>query len=242
MKPEFLFLDEVNSTNSYASDLLKSDKPVNGLAVMAGIQTEGRGQRGNVWLTEPFLNLTGSIIIYPELDTENAFYLSIIASLAVHDVLNELTGETHFIKWPNDILAHEKKTAGILIENQLRGTTVSASIIGVGVNVNQVEFAEDLKATSMQIVAAKSFSVDEVFRQIHAKLDFYLYRLGQKDFDFLTKQYHQSLFGLNEFRPFEDTEGSFRGKIVGVEKTGLLLVERSGSIKKYDLKEIKFHY
>ena len=112
-------------------------------------QTAGRGQRENIWLSEPGKNLTASIVlkhdgtILSRVSADNQFIISEMISKAVVGLLADY-GVDARIKWPNDIYVGDKKICGILIEHTLRGSSIINSIIGVGLNVNQTEFDESL--------------------------------------------------------------------------------------------------
>ena len=112
-------------------------------------QTAGRGQRENIWLSEPGKNLTASIVlkhdgtILSRVSADNQFIISEMISKAVVGLLADY-GVVARIKWPNDIYVGDKKICGILIEHTLRGSSIINSIIGVGLNVNQTEFDESL--------------------------------------------------------------------------------------------------
>lgn len=239
LHPDFIHLEVVDSTNTFAANLLKESKPLNGTTILSKRQTAGRGQRGNLWSSDPDLNLTFSVILFPEISVPQIFALNMAVSLAVSKALEDYKIETH-IKWPNDILAGSKKVAGILIENQFRADQVISSVVGVGVNVNQTEFGPALNACSLKSVAAKEFDLDGVFGKIYQQLDFYVNILMEKNLVLLSKRYHEKLFGLNEIRQFQDKAGKFEGLIRGVDENGFIRIERAEGIKKYDLKEVQF--
>src|SRR5687768_17275673 len=111
-----LFLHEVESTNTYAMNLLRNVNPIEGTVVYTDHQTMGKGQRGAVWTSKTGQNITASIILKPLLTQNNTFYLSKISALAVYDVLTDILPIGQYdikIKWPNDILVNRRKIAGI---------------------------------------------------------------------------------------------------------------------------------
>ena len=164
-KHDIIWLDTVDSTNNEVRRRISGLDNLSVLSVMS--QTKGRGQRGNIWLSEPGENLLFSVILkYSERlgDTDlippvlayDQFVISQLTSLAVVDLL-----ATHDIvariKWPNDIYAGDEKICGILIENSLKGSEIDWSIIGIGLNVNQTAFPEDLpNPTSMKLCTGNS--------------------------------------------------------------------------------------
>ena len=152
-----IWLDSVDSTNNEVKRNV--DVLGNFSVIAAREQTAGRGQRGNVWLTEPGMNLTFSIVIkYEQLQVKmkavDQFEISEMTALSVIDLLAEYGIEAR-IKLPNDIYVGDRKICGILIEHSLQGEHLSHSIIGVGLNVNQLIFDPSLpNPTSMQLCLA----------------------------------------------------------------------------------------
>ena len=206
---------------------------------MADVQTQGKGQRGNVWLSESGKNLLSSFVFKPDnLSVENQIALTWATSLSLLKTLRKFNIEA-LIKWPNDILVGGKKIAGILIENQLQGTRISCSIIGIGLNLNQT-FFDDLKATSVlletkQIVEPRTFlnilahEMNEQFQLIYSS-----------NFKFLKSEYDSNLFQMNELKSYEDEFGEFIGKIIRTTEEGKILIEKSNAIQSYGLKEVTF--
>lgn len=171
-----IFLPAVESTNSYAIELLKNVKPIEGTVVQTDYQTKGRGQRGAVWSSEPASNLALSIIFHPTfLSASESFYLYMIAALACYDTTSHLLADSQFeiqIKWPNDIYVNRMKLGGILIENKLQGDYVQSSVIGIGLNINQTLF-EGLNAVSLKLLAGKSFEREYVRNTLFAAIEKY---------------------------------------------------------------------
>ncbi|HYQ56854.1 MAG TPA: biotin--[acetyl-CoA-carboxylase] ligase, partial [Draconibacterium sp.] len=123
-----ILLSEVDSTNNYAKQLV-AEKAHSGTVVLAQYQKNGRGQVGNFWESEAGKNLLFSLILYPAfLDAGKQFYISKVVSLALVEVLNECIIDVK-IKWPNDIYVGDKKIAGILIENTMKGNKLESSVI-----------------------------------------------------------------------------------------------------------------
>ena len=147
-----IWLDSVDSTNNEAKR--KIDALDNLSVIAAREQVSGRGQRGNIWLTEPGKNLTFSIVLKYEqmqvkMKAEDQFELSELTAMSVIDLLAQYGIEAR-IKLPNDIYVWDKKICGILIEHALHGEQISHTIIGVGLNVNQLAFDPSLpNPTSM---------------------------------------------------------------------------------------------
>jgi BirA family biotin operon repressor/biotin-[acetyl-CoA-carboxylase] ligase len=232
-------LSTVDSTNNYAANLLKTTNVVNGTTILTKRQENGRGQLGTKWHTAPGKNLVLSTIIFPALKIERAFYLNIAVSLAVNSALKEV-GIASKVKWPNDIYVDGNKIAGILIENQIQGKLVNSSILGLGLNVNQLIFPDEINATSIAIEKGFEMEVEEFFRKYFVQLDFYCDLLMQSNFDLLLKKYYAVLYRFMEPCRFKDKEGIFEGQISGIDATGKLQILSEKGMTKYDLKEVQF--
>ena len=147
-KHDIMWFKSLDSTNEEARRHISD---IDNLSVLSALeQTDGRGQRGNTWTSNAGENLMFSIVLKsPVLMAEDHFALNEIAALSVADFLSTY-GIKAEIKWPNDIYVGEKKICGILIENSFRGKTISSSIIGIGLNINQRNFNVNLpNPTSM---------------------------------------------------------------------------------------------
>ena len=153
----FNILDEVDSTNNYAMAKLHEGLATHGMAWFAKEQTAGKGQRGKQWLSEPGDNILLTIICKPApAFISNPFSLSALIAITCNDFLHKITGEKFYIKWPNDLYWRDRKTGGILIENKYMGASWTWAVIGIGINVNQTMFAEDLtRAVSLKQVSGK---------------------------------------------------------------------------------------
>jgi len=240
-----IYLLETESTNSYAIQLLKNVNPPEGTVVYTTNQTHGRGQRGNSWDTEPGLNLALSYIVKPSfLNANKLFFLYIISALAVHDLMAELLDPSQFdikIKWPNDILVNSKKIAGILNENSMSNTLVNSSIIGIGVNINQINFSESIKATSVKILTAKENKPENVLKLLNRHFENYYLKLKNESFDSLLKTYYTHFYKLYELTDFIINHQSKKLIVKGINNHGFLhLQDSKGTDHFYDIKEVKW--
>jgi len=226
-----IFLTEVESTNSYAMQLLKNVKPVEGTVVYTHHQTKGRGQRSKVWESEPGLNVTMSTILYPDfLELKNQYFLYQIVALACYDTISAILIPSQFdikIKWPNDILVNRKKLCGILIENNLFDSKLQSSILGIGLNVNQNYFSESNIATSLSLITGKDFDCKEVLLKLCSNLSKWYTNLKLGNLKQIQKLYESKLYGLNSWEEFVFKDKTSRLKVVGLAKNGLLLLEDS---------------
>jgi BirA family biotin operon repressor/biotin-[acetyl-CoA-carboxylase] ligase len=232
--------ESLDSTNNFTAKLLSEGTLAHGTVILADEQTSGRGQRGAVWLTEPKKNIIFSCYVeYANLSVEHQDAINHFVSLSICDTLQSF-GIDASIKWPNDVLVRSDKIAGILIENQLERSLIKSSIIGIGLNVNQLEY-EGLKATSMALEKDSAFHILEVVSLLIHYLNTHFSTLQQGHFLKLKQSYLAKLWLLNTRSFFEDEDGVFEGTILGTSPKGLLLIEKSTrEVCEYDLKEIRF--
>ena len=241
-----LFLPEVESTNTYAINLLRNVNAIEGTLIYTDHQTQGKGQRGTVWSSEIGKNITLSVILQPKfLSIYQSFYLSKITALACYDVLTEILDVSHYdikIKWPNDILVNKKKIGGILIENNLNGSHIQHAVLGIGLNVNQQNFGELSEiATSVSIEKNMEFDTSLIIELLCSKLEKWYLKLKENKLDLIHSVYLSHLLGLNETFNFVDHSGkSFYAEIINVEENGKLLVRNTDEeLLTFDIKEVK---
>jgi BirA family biotin operon repressor/biotin-[acetyl-CoA-carboxylase] ligase len=242
-----IFLPRVNSTNSYAIEMLKNVNLSEGTVVHTAEQTDGKGQRGSVWKTEKTSNLTASLVIKPTfLSLKNQHYLYKISALACYDVLAELLDTSQFdikIKWPNDILVNKQKVAGILIENHVTNIKLSWSVVGIGLNVNQTIFDEAFNATSLKLILGKEINIDSVLQLLCKHFEKYYLHLKNNKFDLIKNEYLKHFFRLNNWMDFE-IEGIIKTMyVIGVSDEGMLWLKDKNDRSYYmDVKQVKWVY
>ena len=234
-----IILSDVDSTNNFAAKLMNEGLCGHGSVIMAENQSNGRGQQGAIWQSEPKLNLLFSIILCSEqLSKLKPIHINWLVSLCLVDALKQYDISA-CIKWPNDIMIGEKKIAGMLIENKFHGSQLKQSIVGVGLNVNQVSF-EISKATSMKLQTGIEYIVEELLNAFVFNFRKKEYMLSISHYNGLKNSYLGHLFGLNKQRYFKNESGEFEGKIIGVDDSGKLLIELNGKQKSFQNKEIQF--
>jgi BirA family biotin operon repressor/biotin-[acetyl-CoA-carboxylase] ligase len=238
-------LSAIDSTNRFLKQLTQETTLENYTIVVAERQTEGKGQRGASWISESDKGLAFSCLYYPPKGVlADVFVLNCIAALSVVTALQTVSSIDFQIKWPNDILAEQKKICGILIENSIRSTTEIQSIIGIGINVNQTQFDQLPQATSLALLSNKTFDKDVLLHKITTELKHNLEKLPQVGVDYFWERYHERLFKRGMVSTFEDVQGNrFVGKIVSVTKEGKLQVILDQELQAFfDIKELKMLY
>jgi BirA family biotin operon repressor/biotin-[acetyl-CoA-carboxylase] ligase len=165
-------LNAINSTNTFLKELSKNTSLENFTVVVTENQTNGRGQQESFWFSEPNKNLTFSVYLNDlKLEINNKKYLNFAVSLAIFEVFKSKKVVNLAIKWPNDIVSGNKKICGILIENSIQKNWIHNSIIGIGVNVNQENFTENLKnVTSLKKLLHVNFDLDSLLIEICEQL------------------------------------------------------------------------
>lgn len=234
-------LNATDSTNVYLKELALSQPLEDFTVVSTELQLKGRGQMGSNWVSEKGKNLTVSILKnLKEFPTRNQFDINCVVSLAIYDVLTELSVPNLSVKWPNDILSGNQKICGILIENILKGKFIHMAILGIGLNVNQMDFGAVERASSLKLLLGSNLNLDELIHKILNKLKSY-FSLPNKD---LRAEYERVLYRKNKPSTFESPANKkFTGFIRGVDDAGKLIIELEDSvIKKFDLKEVKLLY
>lgn len=236
-------LKVISSTNTFAVKLLENDpRPPDGTVIFTNFQTDGKGHGGAYWESEPSKNILMSLILYPKfLKTRDFFQLSQVISLGLCTAIQSVVDEPVTIKWPNDIYVGKCKIAGILIQNSLSSNNWLFSIVGIGINVNQVHFKNAPNPISLAKLMGKQFPIDKFRKIILDKLSIYYDHLKQGNVNLIRKEYFNALFRKGEEAKYRKNDGVlFTGTILGVGPQGRLQVATAGEITEYDFKEIEY--
>ncbi len=220
-------LKETDSTNADCKRLAEQGAG-HGLLCVADSQREGRGRRGKSWESPPGTSISMSLLLKPGILPEQAPMLTIVMALAVARAINELGEEPCQIKWPNDILFHNRKVCGILTEMSAEMDFINYVVIGCGVNVNQEEIPLELQeiATSLKremgtlisrakLVARILYFFEKVYNQF----------TQQGNLSFLQVEYNNLLVNRSRQVRVLDPQGEYNGTAIGINETGELLVE-----------------
>lgn len=234
-----------DSTNDDLKRLSRNNVSMPNTCLRTDRQLKGKGQMNGVWNTEHGKNLTMSIFLRDlRLKVSENFHLSALVSLAVATYIQEKTSGLQIkVKWPNDILAGRQKLCGILIENLLKGSFIERSIIGVGLNVNQMEFGQHTQAGSLRELTGKNWDLDLLQKELSEKIENTVYQGLKQPYEHVIKTYEAQLFRLNQPSKFLLPSGEQQtGVIRGIQFSGRMLVEFDNGLQSFGLKEIKLLY
>lgn len=240
--PRIIRLEETTSTNNYLRSLIGKEPLPEGSVVVSEYQTAGRGQVGNSWESEGGRNLMFSVVLYPEfLPANRQFLISQIAALSVKETLDQyVNGVT--VKWPNDIYWQDRKICGMLIENDLTGHSLFCSVIGIGININQLHFMSDApNPVSLTQITGKEYNREEILSRFLKRLyNRYLDLLLEKEEE-IRRDYMRALYRRDGYHHYSDEQGNFEAYIHDIEPTGHLILELlDGERRRYAFKEVVY--
>lgn len=239
MITERYHFETIDSTNKKASLLAKEGCP-HGTLVTADVQEAGVGRRGCSWSSEQNTGIYMSMVLRPEIETEKASMLTLVAAMAVQKAIEQAgvlisANESRKnqqpipqIKWPNDIVLNKKKVCGILTELSLNGKEIDSVIVGIGINVNNRDFPEEISATASSLLLEIGQEIDrewliaEVWKQFQRYYELFL---ETKDISLFQEEYENVLVNKNEKVRVLDPLGEYTGVAKGVSRTGELIVE-----------------
>lgn len=253
---QYLHLSETDSTNEVVKRLLKDGvtveanktggrliegEPMEGTVVYADYQAEGKGRRGRTWNGQKDMSLMYSLLLKPDIVSDNLPMITLVAALGVCRTIRDMYKIDAEIKWPNDIVYDGKKIAGILTEMEPSGGS-NYVIVGVGINVFQTEFPEDIrkKATSLAQQSAETYGLEELLYDIlHRTEDYYDIFLETGNMSGLKDVYDSYLVGKDTEIKVLDPKEPYKGTALGINDEGELLVRDSaGTVHKVYAGEI----
>jgi BirA family biotin operon repressor/biotin-[acetyl-CoA-carboxylase] ligase len=236
-------MDRTASTQAALKKMLNNVPMVPWPLIITDEQTAGRGLGKNRWASEAGKNLTFSFAWFPDfLEASDQFRISKAVSLAVCDVLQDLLpGEAIRVKWPNDIYVENRKIAGILIEHSICDRSIVYSLIGLGLNVNQMNFSADLpNPTSLHLLTGKQFELSECLKWVCGALQDRYLQL-ERDARSLDADYLKRLYRRDVLSDFIYQEKQVQARITGVNEFGQLELELADkTLITCSLKEIVF--
>lgn len=235
-------LESVDSTNNYLSKYINKTNVLNGSVILAHNQTKGRGQRGNSWESEDGKNLTFSIYLKTNfISVANNFLLSMAVCNSLHELVSNYCENTQ-IKWPNDLLVSEKKIAGILIENTLKGSSLNYSIIGIGLNVNQKKYTYNKNATSLYLESQNQLNKSVVLNKYFKYLELNIRKLELNRTEDIKAYYYANLIGYKTELDYLIVKENrqVKGEIIEVKNNGFLVMKiDQNEVREFEMKEVK---
>jgi len=237
-------LDAIDSTNNYLKQLAKEKVLENYTAVMAFEQTKGKGQMGSQWVSEAGKNLTISVLVKDlPLDVISIYDFNVAVALAAVTLLQWNAIDKVNVKWPNDIMAEQKKVGGILIENSLKPNGTFTAVVGFGLNLNQTDFNLLPQANSLTNITGQVYDVETMAEDFVKALKLLL-NLFPEQTATAWIQYDELLFKKGKPAAFELADGfRFMGIIQKVTPEGKLVVLlEDDNVVHYGLKEVKLLY
>ena len=242
----FIELQSVDSTNNYAMARLAEGVAQHGVVYFAHEQTAGKAQRGKIWISEKGANIMMSMVVKPLfLQPSEQFKLSACVAVALHDFFKRYAGEQTKIKWPNDIYWRDRKAAGVLIENVISTGKLAIgnwqwAIVGIGVNLNQVDFPPDLQnPVSLKQITGENYDTIESAKELWKTINFYLTQLESEGADFIFEAYNKNLYKKNEKVRIKKGSRAFEATVKSVSTTGQLVVEH-GIEERFDFGDIEW--
>ncbi len=227
----FIYLDEVDSTNSFL--LSNKDYTKNGTVALADYQSAGKGRKERTWVSNKDENLLFSILLTEEIDAENVNLLILGSSLAVAQSIENLFQLPVEIKWPNDLLINRKKVAGILLESSSKGNTIEKVVVGFGVNVNQTSFEGEyiIRPTSIRNEFGHPVEKERLLSEILNNFEEILIRIPSDPLSVLN-DWKGKCKMIGERIKIYDGEKTITGIFDDVDDKGFLMLRTKSGIEK----------
>lgn len=242
MKVEYRHFAQLDSTNAYLQRM-QAEQDIRDLVVSADEQTAGKGMGSNGWESENGKNLTFSMTLDMSfLPAERQFLLSEAVALGIIEVLDELLPSDKLsIKWPNDIYYENQKLAGILINSTIKANMLDVSIVGIGLNVNQMHFKDwPTHPISLQQITGKTYDMNPLLEQIVNSIYKKIETLKSEP-SAIEKGYLQRLYRYHTWADYEVDGKVLRLFMTGIDSFGrLMLAAEANNSYCFDIKEIKF--
>ena len=257
-------LGETASTNDDAR-VWARDGATHGSVVRADSQTRGRGRLGRSWVSPPDLGLYFSLILRPEIPMAHVSQLTFLAALACVDAIQETTGLRADVKWPNDLVLHEKKIGGILCEaaNTAPANIASANmaplnvapasieysnrvdfvVVGIGLNLNfcadDLPHDAKLPASSLNLESGNFQDGDALFKSLMWALQGRYERWKNGGWDDLRRDFAQKDILQNRLVRVQTETEIFRGRVRGIDTDGVLLVRSETGLRRVVAGDVK---
>ncbi|MDP4285346.1 MAG: biotin--[acetyl-CoA-carboxylase] ligase [Bacteroidota bacterium] len=238
---KIVILETVDSTNNYAMAMIQKGEAIDGNAIFARQQTNGKGRRGKEWKSNKGDNIILSIMAQMQwLPVSKLFEPGVAVALGCHDFVSKHVALNTYIKWPNDIFINDSKAGGILIENVIKGTLWQWSVIGVGININQVIFEDyNISPISLKQITGNDYNVLQMAEELYT---FVLKRLNDLKAGFFSKmleEYNEKLYAKGRQTKFRKQNIVFETEIIGISPSGQLIT-RDSLERRFNFDEVEF--
>lgn len=238
---EFIYFEKTDSTNTWLRKIPSSEL-VHGTVVLADCQEKGRGQYERKWESEPYKNLTFTLAFRPK-SSDRLNLLTLSVALSITKTLGHYTSNPINIKWPNDIMVNGKKIGGLLTECTFNGSRPDRVLIGLGLNIAQRSFSDDVEksATSFMKMTNANVSREGLLNEILLGIENEYHHWHKKD-ESLIREISQKLIGYGEW-----VEVSIDGEIqdqkykcIGVNSNGeLMMLNEQLDVNKFVHEQIR---
>lgn len=250
MPYSFLHLNQVDSTNAFLLRQQQEGTVVCGSVVSASDQTAGKGMGANKWESEPGLNLTFSMAVDMSfMKAADQFLLSQAVPLGLLDVLepmllDRMRDPLLTVKWPNDVFFGDRKLCGILINSTICGMDMGTSVIGIGLNVNQMKFQEwPSHPISLKMILGSDVETEPLLHQLVAAVDQRIQQLRTDEgVTSIKTAYLNRMYRYHTWADYMVDGVKVKRYITGIDSFGRLeTLDASGNRFVYDIKEISFN-
>ncbi|MGX9807344.1 biotin--[acetyl-CoA-carboxylase] ligase [Exiguobacterium acetylicum] len=231
---QILHFDELDTTQRIAHEQAQQ-QAAEGTLVVCDHQTNGRGQLGRTWHEAKNKGIAMSLLVRPDVPMHQAGQLTLVAGIALAKTLRSLDTPVT-IKWPNDILIHGRKVAGILTEMQTEADRISSVIIGIGINVHHQQFSEGIenRATSLAKETGQSFRRAEVVGRFLNQFELLYTQWLELGFGSFVADWEYLSDRLHETVTLRTRQATASGTLLGIDETGTIRIQT-------DAGETRFH-
>lgn len=226
---KYFYFDSLGSTMDEAFKLGMEGAP-EGTVVCAETQTKGRGRLGRSWVSTKHKGIYFSIILRPKLSPSDLAKLTLLGAVAVAEGIEESTGLTAVIKWPNDLLIKNKKVCGILTELRAEVDQMKFVVIGIGLNVNHSNSQLIEGATSLRMEAQQNFARVSVLREILRSFERWYLKSSREGFDDVLKVWKERSHTLGQWIRVSDPASVTEGVAVDLDTDGGLLIRQDSGV------------
>lgn len=233
------FFDEITSTNEYAKTIANNVEE--GTIVVAKKQTKGKGRLDRKWISSKNEGIYFSLILKPEIEVFKIMQITLIAGISLCETIKQMANIDAKIKWPNDILINNKKVCGILTELNAQIDNIFYIILGIGINVNNEKFDQDLKqkATSLYLETNKNIEKQKILACFLKNFEqkYFIYK-KEKSFDPFLKQYKDLCVNLNKKAKILHKGKEIIGEVIDISHLGEIVFKTDTDILKISSGEV----